>query len=55
VLIGGGPDAYDRIMERVTKVTPEEVQAAMKKYVEKYRFGILGPKDWVDPEVFKRP
>lgn len=55
LLAGAGPDTYDRIMERVTKVTAAEAQAALKKYVGRYRFGIVAPAGSIDASVFKRP
>jgi zinc protease len=53
-LIGGGADAYDRVMDRVRNVTAEDVQKAVRKYMKLYQFGIFGPKEWIDPAVFQK-
>ncbi len=54
VLIGGGADAYEAIMEKVTNVTSDDVQKVMAKYMKLYRFGIFGPKEWVNPATFTK-
>ena len=54
VLIGGGADAYETVMDRVRNVTHEDVQKVMSNYMKLYRFGIFGPKEWVDSATFKK-
>ena len=55
VLTGNGPETYDRLMERVREVTPEQAQAALDKYLRGYRYGIVGPEDWIDEAAFTQP
>lgn len=55
VLTGNGPETYDRLMERVREVTPEQAQAALDKYLRGYQYGIVGPEDWIDEAAFRTP
>jgi zinc protease len=53
VLTAGAPDAVDRVVARIPSVTAAEVQAALRKYLTGWRFGIVGPESTIDATLFK--
>jgi zinc protease len=51
-LLGGGWEEADDFVDEVRKVTPEDVQRVMRRYVSGIRFAVLGDPSKVDRALF---
>jgi zinc protease len=51
-LMEGSWKESNDFLERVRGVTPEQVQQAAQKYMQGYRFGVIGKKDGLKAEYF---
>jgi zinc protease len=51
-LIGGGWRNSFNFLDKIRQVTPEEVQAVSKKYMNNIRFVVIGDPKAIDRQVF---
>jgi zinc protease len=51
-LLGGGWEEADDFVDEVRKVTPEDVQRVMRRYVSGIHFAVLGDPSRVDRALF---
>lgn len=53
-ILRGDPGAAFRIVEALEPLRPADIQAVLEKYVRNIHFGVLGPADELDAEIFRR-
>jgi predicted Zn-dependent peptidase len=51
-LLGGGRENADRLIERISQVTAEDIQRVSQTYLTDFQFGVLGDPAAVSLELF---